>query len=56
MNSSVLPTFNFLTDERIDYTSIQNEEIISPIRHQVPMEYLAKRYFYVTTRWFYPLK
>ena len=27
MNSGVLPTFNFLTDKRIDYISIQNEEI-----------------------------
>ena len=33
MNSSVLPTFNFLTDKRIDYISIQNEEIISLIRN-----------------------
>ena len=36
MNSSVLPTFNFLTDKRIDYISIQNEEIISLIGNLNP--------------------
>ena len=36
MNSSVLPTLNFLTDKRIDYNSIQNEEIISLIRNLNP--------------------
>ena len=35
MNSSVLPTFNFLTDKIID-VSIQNEEIISLIRNLNP--------------------
>ena len=36
MNSCVLPTFNFLTDKRIDYISIQNEEIILLIRNLNP--------------------
>ena len=36
MNSSVLPTFNFLTDKGIDYISIQNEEMISLIRNLNP--------------------
>ena len=36
MNSSILPTFNFLADKRIDYVSIQNEEIISLIRNLNP--------------------
>ena len=36
MNSSVLHTFNFLTDKRIDYFSIQNEEIISLLRNLNP--------------------
>ena len=36
MNSSVLPSFNFLTDKRIDYISMQNEEIVSLIRNLNP--------------------
>ena len=36
INSSVLPTINFLTDKRIDYISIQNEEIISLILNLNP--------------------
>ena len=36
MISSVLPTYNFLTDKWIDYVSIQNEEIILLIRNLNP--------------------
>ena len=59
-NSSILPTFNFLTDKRIDQISIRRDEIVSlvrtPIRHLVPTEYLAKCCFCVTTRLSYHSK
>ena len=35
-NSTVLPTINFLNDKRIDYISIQSDEIIRLIRNLNP--------------------
>ena len=35
-NDSVLPTFNFLTDKRIDHISIRQDEIISLVRNLNP--------------------
>ena len=32
INNSVLPTLTFLTDKRINYVTIENDEIISLIR------------------------
>ena len=36
INSSILPIFNFLTEKRIDYLNIGNEEIITLIRNINP--------------------
>ena len=35
-NNSVLPTITFLTDKRINYVTIENDEIISLIRKNKP--------------------
>ena len=36
INNSILPQFNFITDKRIDHITIQNDEILSLIRHLNP--------------------
>ena len=36
INNSTLPQFNFLTDERFDHITIQNDEILSLIRNLNP--------------------
>ena len=36
INNSTLPLFNFLTDKRIDHLTVQNDEILSLIRHLNP--------------------
>ena len=35
-NNSVLPTFNFLTDKRIDQISIKKDEIVYLVRNLNP--------------------
>ena len=37
-NSSTLPTFNFLTDKRIDKILIRRDEIVSLVRHLNPFK------------------
>ena len=36
INNSILPTLTFLTDKRINYVTIENDEIISLIRKLNP--------------------
>ena len=35
-NNNILPTFNFLTDKRIDQISIRKDEIVSLVRNLNP--------------------
>ena len=60
INHSILPNFNYLTNEKIEQIPIENEDIISLIRklnpNKVLMEYLDRCFFYAMTRSLYPSK